>query len=187
MFCGGIFNIIAEKKDVQIWQLCPLPCSCDFATALPHVIARAARPVAIRTPVSLRGGLCPTWQSASFAMRCIARLTEPQGNGFPHQCAHWFGMTRKATLFMSLRGSNATVAISCRKWCHCKGLKSSYHVNFPPAFLFRFGRCASLSTFSPGEGKKIPRPFGRGIGNLLTTKHAQQEELLTHSSCHICS
>ena len=49
MFCGGIFNIIAEKKDVYIWQLCPLPCSWDFATAFPHVIARRALPdVAIR-------------------------------------------------------------------------------------------------------------------------------------------
>ena len=28
-------------------------------------------------------------------MQSIARLFEPQGDGFPRQCAHWLGMTRK--------------------------------------------------------------------------------------------
>ena len=65
--------------------------------------------VAIRTPRVIARSEA-TWQSASFAMRCIARLAEPQGNGFPggelpqrgkrghsgvHQCVHWFGMTEK--------------------------------------------------------------------------------------------
>ena len=164
MFCGGIFNIIAEKKDVQIWQLCPLPCPWDFAAALPHIIARAARPVAIRTPVSLRGGPCPTWQSASFAMWCIARLTKAAGKRIPTPVCALVRNDKEGHPLYVIARSASDVAISCRKWCHCKSLKSSYHVNFPPAFLFRFGRCASLSTFSPGEGKKIPRPFGRGIG-----------------------
>ena len=78
----------------------------------PRVIAREQRDRGNPyTPCHCEGATRP-WQSVSFAMQRIARLAEPQGNGFPggelpqrgkrghsgvHQCAHWFGMTEKTS------------------------------------------------------------------------------------------
>ena len=71
------------------------------------VIAREQRDRGNPCPVSLRGA---QRRGNPHLLRCNASRgsQKPQENGFPHQCAHWFGMTEKTSPLYVIARSVAT-------------------------------------------------------------------------------